>query len=96
MSSTSLLNLLSKSQNVRSRSVASMQSVSPSFAYMNRSSSSSLDKAQQSNTKRSTQIYKIMHMLNVKFKQTYFYAFCRLEQMYKSGKAVTQKVKEPL
>lgn len=87
MSSQSLLSMLSQGQSTRARSQAHRHGLSPTFSFMPRSASTSLHKqqiSQTSNAERSPQLYKIVHLLNVKVRQSYFYSFCRIEQIAKS------------
>ena len=84
MSSNNLLSLLEKSQEKRRSSIASRQAVSPTFSFMPRSASRSVQRTPpRDNNKVSTQLYKISHLVNLKVKQSYFFCFCKIEQIAK-------------
>lgn len=89
MSTQSLLSILSKGQATRARSQANRHGLSPTFSFMPRSSSTSLHKhetAKADSPQRSQQLIKVIHLLNVKVKQSYYFSFCRIEQIYKHYK----------
>ena len=49
---------------------------------MPRSASKSVHKSTpRDHKKASTQLYKISHLINVKVKQSYFFCFCKIEQL---------------
>lgn len=87
MSTNSLLSLLAK-QSARVSSLANKHGISSTFSFTPRSSSTSIHKHEVSsgNAQRSSQLYRVTHLLNVKVKQNYFYGFCKIEQISKSGK----------
>lgn len=84
MSTNNLLSLLVKTQNARGHSLTSRQGLSPSFSFMSRSTSTSTPKFDSTNVQRTTPLYKLAHLLNIKVKQNYYFSFCRIEQIYKT------------
>lgn len=76
-----LLSLLANNPNSRSNSLVSREGLSPNMYFFPRSTSNSLQKVEKKETNKmqtSTQLIKMAHMLNVKLKQNYYFAFCKL------------------
>ena len=51
------------------------------MSFFSRPSSNSLQKAEKKESNKvqaSTQIFKLVHMLNVKLKQSYYFVFCKI------------------
>jgi len=76
-----LLSLLANNPNSRSNSLVSREGLSPTMSFFPRSTSTSLQKVEKKETNKvqtSTQLIKLVHMLNVKLKQNYYFVFCKL------------------
>ena len=76
-----LLSLLANNPNSRSNSLANREGLSPTMSFFSRPSSNSLQKAEKKESNKvqtSTQLFKFVHMLNVKLKQSYYFVFCKL------------------
>ena len=85
MRSNHLLSLLANCQEGRVKSLAHRQAASPTFSFLPRSNSTSLKKGPpRDQQKISTQFVKVFHLLNVKVKQSYFFSFCKIEQLAKN------------
>lgn len=86
MSSTGLLSLIVNGSS-RGRSLANRSNLSPGLSFFPRSASSSLDKHKACTAQESTKLFKVGHMLNIKVKQSYFFAFCKIEQNVKNNQS---------
>lgn len=85
-----LLSLLANNPNSRSNSLANREGLSPTMSFFPRSTSNSLQKVEKKEANKvqtSTQLIRFAHMLNVKVKQSYYFVFCKLEQIYKTKKS---------
>ena len=79
MRTNNLLSMLTKGQENRGKSLANREGVSPTFSFMPRSTSTSLSKfPAKNNQEMSAKLIKIVHLLNVKVKKSYFFSFCKL------------------
>ncbi len=93
MSSTGLLSLIVNGSS-RGRSLANRSNLSPGLSFFPRSASSSLDKHKTCNAQESTKLIKVGHLLNIKVKQNYFFAFCKIEQNAKNKKSSQKPIIE--
>lgn len=76
-----LLSLLANNPNSRSNSLANREGISRTISFFPHSTSTSLqkvEKKQSNKVQTSTQLIKLVHMLNVKLKQSYYFVFCKL------------------
>ncbi len=76
-----LLSLLANNPNSRSNSLANKKGLSPTISIFPRSTSTSLQKIEKKESNKmqiSTYLFKMAYMLNVKLKQSYYFAFCKL------------------
>ena len=79
MSSNNLLSMLARGQEARGNSLSNRQGASPTFSFMPRSASRSLNKNSiKVDRQISVQLLKIAHLINVKVKKEYFFSFCKL------------------
>ena len=100
MSSNNWLSMMNRSASRAGGSVAHRQGFSPTMSFMPRSTSTSLNKhetskAQPDQQKVTVQLFKVLHLLNVKVKKNYLYSFCKMEQIYRN-KIKDQKVCEKI
>lgn len=89
-----LLSLLPNcSNNFRSSSLTSKNSISPFLSFCPRSSSTDNVVAMKqkptihANDKKWTPLLKIGHLLNVKIKKAFYFVFCKLEQFTKNNES---------
>jgi len=83
MSSNNWLSMMNRSSNRTGGSLTRSQGLSPTMSFMPRSTSTSLNKhesvkSQPDQQKVTVQLFRIMHLLNVKVKKNYLYSFCKI------------------